>query len=151
MGFIKDLRNQGMTVHGNAIRSEAKKRFPVIYPTKDLAIFRASYDWLKRFMRRNNLVERRVTSVGQKIPENAQELARNWLKNIKEIREQCQIVGNIDEIPMWFDLPSTTSIDFKGMKTIQSRTTGKEKLRYTVVLIVLSTGQKLPPMVISED
>ena len=57
-------------------------------------------------------------------------------------------MGNMDETPMWFDLPSNTSIDFKGVKTIRSRTTGKEKLRYTVVLTVLSTGHKLPPMII---
>ena len=37
---------------------------------------------------------------------------------------------------------------FKGLKTIKSRTTGNEKLRFTVVLTALANGAKLKPMLI---
>ena len=45
-------------------------------------------------------------------------------------------------------MPLNRTIDFRGVKTVASKTTGKEKLRYTVVLAVFADGSKLPPMII---
>ena len=47
------------------------------------------------------------------------------------------------ESPDWFDLPSPETYDFKGLRTIRSKTTGDEKLRFTVVLSMLVNGAKL--------
>ena len=57
-------------------------------------------------------------------------------------------IGNMDETPMWFDLPASKSYDFKGVKVVPAKTTGKEKLRYTVVLAAMANGAKLPPLII---
>jgi hypothetical protein len=54
----------------------------------------------------------------------------------------------MDETPLWFDLPSTRTYDFRGVRTVKARTTGKEKLRYTVILSAMADGTKLPPIVI---
>ena len=57
------------------------------------------------------------------------------------------IVG-MDESPQWFDLPNSGKYDFRGVKAVKANTTGKEKLRYTVVLAAMADGTKLPGMVI---
>ena len=46
------------------------------------------------------------------------------------------------------DMPSSRSYDFRGVKSVPAKTTGKEKLRYTVVLSAMADGSKLAPMVI---
>ena len=54
----------------------------------------------------------------------------------------------MDETPPWFDIPATTTMDFAGVKTVTSKTTGAEKLRFTAALTVTSTGQRLPMYII---
>ena len=83
---------------------------------------------------RNKLVRRRVTSVGQKVPPNAPQLCEKFLNVMKDLNGAYQVILNMDETPMYFDLPSSHCIDFKGVKTVTMKTTGNEKLRYTVVL-----------------
>ena len=57
-------------------------------------------------------------------------------------------IGNMDETPMYFDMPGNTSVDFVGNKTIIIKTTGHEKQHLTVVLACLADGTKVKPMVI---
>ena len=54
----------------------------------------------------------------------------------------------MDETPLTFDLPSNTTIDETGNKTISIRTCGYEKSGFTVVLACMADGKKLPPMII---
>ena len=54
----------------------------------------------------------------------------------------------MDEPPLFFDLPNSRTYDFRGVKAVNAKTTGKEKLRYTVVLVAMADGTKLPAMVI---
>ena len=64
----------------------------------------------------------------------------------------------MDEIPCYFDMPSSTTFDLKGVKTVKVRTTDNEKLRFTAVLIagvrkisVHYEGISLPPLVIFKN
>ena len=114
--------------------------------------FRASNGWLVRFVSRNKLSCSTVTSQGQKVPSNASDLAKEFLQythhHIKSKDFQPSFIANMDETPVWFDLPSSRSYDFRGVKYVPAKTTGKEKLRYTVVLAAMADGKKLPTMVI---
>ncbi len=56
----------------------------------------------------------------------------------------------MNKTPLWFDLPSSKSYDFRGVKTVPAKTTGKRKLRYTVLLAAMASGKKLPTMIILE-
>ena len=49
---------------------------------------------------------------------------------------------------MWFDMPRNSTIDFKGVREVPVKTTGSDKLRFTVVLGYMASGEKLPPMII---
>lgn len=57
-------------------------------------------------------------------------------------------IGNMDEVPLTFDVPSNKSIDVKGTKTVTIKTTGHEKTHYTAVLACCADGTKLPPLLI---
>jgi hypothetical protein len=72
-----------------------------------------------------------------------------YTKEMTDARNfELRSIGNMDETPLWFDLPCSKSYDFRGVKPMQARTTGKEKIRYTVVLSAMADGTKLPCMVI---
>ena len=84
-------------------------------------------------IRRNNLTFRRATSVVQKIPDDAPERCDTFLVAMKSLGD-FDIIMNMDETPCYFDMPSSTTFDLKGVKTVKVRTTGNEKLRFTAVL-----------------
>jgi hypothetical protein len=96
-----------------------------------------------------------MTSQGQKVPPDARDLALKFFEDCKEARlkHNCPVfgIGNMDETPMSFDLQSNRTIDFRGVKAVLSKTTGKKKLRYTVVLSALADGTKLSPMIIFKE
>ena len=52
-------------------------------------------------------------------------------------------IGNIDEIPVTFDLPSNTTLDQRGTSTVNICITGHKKTHFTVVLSCLADGTKL--------
>ncbi len=60
-------------------------------------------------------------------------------------------IGNLDEIPLWFDFTSDKTLELKGIKEIPVRVTAKYKVRATLVLCCLANGDKLPPMLIFKE
>ncbi|CAB4399489.1 unnamed protein product [Rhizophagus irregularis] len=52
------------------------------------------------------------------------------------------------ETPVSFDLPSNTTIDELGTRSVSIRITGHEKANFTVVLTCMADGTKLPPLII---
>ena len=57
-------------------------------------------------------------------------------------------IGNMDETPLWLDMPRDTTITRQGDRTVWIRTTGHDKMRFTVVLSAMADGRKLKPYVI---
>ena len=72
--------------------------------------------------RRNNLVHHRVTSVGQKVPKNAVEIAKQFLEDKKDIGEFANL-RNMDQTPCYSDIPRSSTIDKKGVETVKVKTT----------------------------
>ncbi|XP_075742515.1 uncharacterized protein LOC119169112 isoform X1 [Rhipicephalus microplus] len=57
-------------------------------------------------------------------------------------------IGNADETPVWFDMPSLTTITQCGAKDLKLLSTGNEHSRFTVMLACTADGRKLPPFII---
>jgi hypothetical protein len=57
-------------------------------------------------------------------------------------------IGNSDQTPVYFAIPSNVAVNEKGVKTVLIRGTGDEKARITVMLGVLADGRKQPSYVI---
>ena len=49
-------------------------------------------------------------------------------------------LGNMDEVPLTFDVLSNKTVDVKRAKTITIKTSGNEKTHYTVVLVCCADG-----------
>jgi hypothetical protein len=57
-------------------------------------------------------------------------------------------IGNMDEVPLIFDVPSNRTVGNNGATTITVKTSGHEKTHYTAVSACCADGTKLPPMLI---
>jgi len=103
-------------------------------------------------MSRHNLVNRRKTTVAQRLPENYNEQQSEFLSYIlfrrKEYDYPLSLIGNMDETPMAFNLPSNTTVEQRGTKIVSILSTGHEHANFTVVLACMADGTKLPPVII---
>jgi hypothetical protein len=101
-------------------------------------------------MKRNNLSVRFSTSVGQKLPSEREAKVVKFHLYLRENLfgvDSCQF-GNMDEVPVSFDMPSSRIVNLKGAKEVSVATTGHERSDFTVVLFITSDGSKLPPIMI---
>lgn len=57
-------------------------------------------------------------------------------------------IGNMDETPLWMDMPGDTTVTHRGQRSVPLRTTGHDKARFTVVLAAMADGRKLKPYVV---
>lgn len=114
--------------------------------------FKATRGWCSRFMLRRNLVLRVKTKMAQKLPADLEHKILNFQRYVIRARQRhdypLALIGNMDETPVYFDLPGNRTVNKRGDKTVFVRTTGHERQRFTVVLACLADGTKLPPMVI---
>ena len=55
---------------------------------------------------------------------------------------------NMDETPLYFDMPTSRTISKKGVREVRIRSTGAEKKHLTVILACTASGIMLPPMLI---
>ena len=84
--------------------------------------FAFSHKWLDGLMVRNNLSNRRRTTVAQHLPDDLIEKQQEFLAFIMYRRIQHDyplgLIGNMDETPVTFDLPSSTTVDEMGTRTV---------------------------------
>ena len=92
------------------------------------------------------------TTIAQKLPcEYERKIIEFHKYDINKRKKLCFEIGqlgNMDEVPLMFDVPSNKTVDVKGAKTITIKTSGNEKTRYTVVLACCADGTKLPPLLL---
>ena len=58
------------------------------------------------------------------------------------------MMGNMDEIPLWLDMPGGTTISRVGERTVSVRNTGHNNGRFTVILAAMADGRKVKPFVV---
>jgi transposase-like protein len=143
--FVKKMREEKNCVTTLMIQDKALELGKIL----GLEDFKASRSWVARFKDRNNLVQRARTQVAQKFPEDAPLIIKNFLKNSQEITKNInkEYIISFDETPIWFDMLRSSTIDFRGVREVQIKTTGNDKLRFTVVLAFTASGKKLPPAI----
>lgn len=146
--WVEEQRKCGFVVTRNMIRLRAL----ACAKQSKITDFKGTISWCSRFLKRNDLVLRQRTKLAQKLPEDLEEKITLFQSVVIKMRKKEQYdlsqIGNMDETPVWFDMPTSKTVSAKGEKTVLVRTTGHEKSRFTVVLSCLADGTKLKPMVV---
>ncbi len=116
------------------------------------ADFKASMGWCRRMMRRNGLSLRRRTSLAQRLPADFREKLVTYQRYVIKLRKKHEYpldqMGNADQTPVFFDMPTSVTVHKRGDKSVIVQSTGNEKRRVTVMLSCLTDGTKLPLYVI---
>jgi len=76
--------------------------------------FRASQGWVDKFLKRNSFPIRRRTTVGQKLPQDLIDEVIRFIMISRKLHYQKEyplsFIGNMDETPLWLDMPGETTI-----------------------------------------
>jgi len=124
--WIMEKRENGNAVTRKLITCKAislSKNREFLLNNPGIAGFKFSSKWLDGFLGRYDLTQRRRTTVAQQLPSDLIEVQQSFLSYVLYMRMQhnypLKYIGNMDEMPMWFDLPSNTTINKKGEKLYQ--------------------------------
>lgn len=92
-------------------------------------------------MRRNGLSVRATTSVGQHLPGNWPELVAKFRKYVKEVGQSVRPkdLGNMDEVPVSFDMPGNYTVEERGTQDVSIATTGKLLFSCSYLCIPIET------------
>ena len=116
------------------------------------ADFTASHGWLERFLGRHSLSLRRKTTVSRRLSRDLVPKVTAFIIKTRRLRMKkkysLSLIGNMDETPLWLDMPGETTVTHTGDRSVTIRTTGHDKGRFTVVLAAMADGRKLSPYVV---
>uniref|UniRef100_A0A8C8VPE3 HTH CENPB-type domain-containing protein n=1 Tax=Pelusios castaneus TaxID=367368 RepID=A0A8C8VPE3_9SAUR len=151
--WVTECRQNGNIVTRTNIRLRALQMAKSgKYQSEGIQTFLASIGWCSRFMNRYGLCLRQRTKISQKLPKDLEckvSLFQKFIiKQCKKHNYELGDIGNMDEMPMTFDLPCNQTVASIGEKTVFVRSTGNEKNHFTVVLSCLANGTKLRPVII---
>ena len=153
--WISDRRSKRLYVSRKMVVVKAKELFEEEESIREEAksdTFAGSNGWLYRFFQRHCITIRRKTTMAQKLPEQLAPKVINFILYVRLLRNLNKYLNfdmiAMDETAVWFDMPTDTTVDFKGVKSVPIKTTGHEKSRITVILAARASGQKIKPTLI---
>ena len=107
--WVSERRLQGIAVSTVEIHLQGR----LIAKKLGLQDFKGSADWCYGFMRRKELSIRRRTHISQKLPEDYEDklvqFQRFIIKQRKTYDFELSQIGNADQTPLTFDLPSAST------------------------------------------
>jgi hypothetical protein len=147
VAWVLQMRDLQLPIQRKDIIRQAKR---LISPHQ--SNFQASAGWMDKFLLCNSLTLRKTTSIQQKLPPQLEKQLATFMGELKTIREYHKFplayILNMDETPIWFDMPRGYTVAEKGAKQVRIRGTGADKRRISIVLTASATGTMLKPMII---
>ncbi len=84
--------------------------------------FRASDGWLQKFLQRQHFSLRRKTTVSQRLPQDLVPKVTGFIMYTRKLRHHkgypLSHIVNMDETPLWFDMPGETTITRTGERSV---------------------------------
>ena len=131
--WIMESRQNGFIITRTNIRIRALSilKDPAFQKHKS-GDFVASMGWCNRFMNRHHLCLQTRTKLAQKLQKELETKIYSFqcftINLRKRFNYDLSQIGNMDETPVCFDMPSNRTVERKGAKTVFVKTTGHEKL-----------------------
>ena len=101
--WVRERRASCNIVDSRAIKQKAISIARAADPD---SMFCASSGWLHRFLHRNGLVCRRISSTGRDLPKNTAEIINNWFAECEYLlNKNKKEIFNMDETAIYLDSP----------------------------------------------
>lgn len=84
-------------------------------------------------MRRHSIVLRAKTPVAQKLPKDLEAKIETFYKDVqnltvkREWKYSTELIGNMNETPLYFDMIPSRSLEKRGAKEVRVKSTGAQK------------------------
>ncbi|MES9880141.1 MAG: hypothetical protein ABW185_04590 [Sedimenticola sp.] len=147
LAWFNERRSAGIRVTGKALKYEALR----LHKAGGNQSFKASCGWFRRFKTRNNISFRRTTHVAQHSRELTDDRVDNFLRftiKMRKLRDYSDSeIANMDETPVWMEMPGKVTLNEKGANSVTVSSTGHEKEKLTVTLGAYADGTKMAPLV----
>ncbi len=108
--------------------------------------------WLEKFLKSNSFSLRRRTTVSLRLPQDLIPKDSSFIIHVRKLgmstRYQLPSIGNMDETPIWLDMPGDTSVSRIGERSVSVCATGHDKGCFTIILAAMADGRKLKPFVV---
>ena len=95
-----------------------------------------STGWLKHFKQRYNIVNRKAGSTLIRKDEHELSMLLSFVKKVNKLinSDEYYAIINIDEMGLYYDSKIERTLDVKGTKRVEIKTTGREKQRISIIL-----------------
>lgn len=149
--WIINQRAEAFVVRRLEIQNLAMELAPIF--DISLVKFKASNHWVDGFLTRYELSLRRSTTLfkledGEVVKRAL--LFKAFIDNLNFAEYKLSNIIAMDETSVFFGSPNQTTIDRKGISSINIPSTGYESTRITCILAIDCNGKKLPPMLITK-
>jgi len=148
MSWLFLLREIGIPVSIKALILKASH----IDPAFGELAYSTRYQVVRRLCHANCLSLRRGTHQSQGHPQEAVDLALQWITTIRPIVSEAtrpkKVILNMDQTAVFFSLTPRTTLNLSGERTINVTKTASAAHRATVAVTVSADGDMLDPMII---
>ncbi|EEU38504.1 uncharacterized protein NECHADRAFT_88606 [Fusarium vanettenii 77-13-4] len=164
-----ERRAQGKVATTSWFRRKAQAIYKELYPDQS-SRFPFSTGWWRGFLRRHNIVKRRVTKQSTKRPEDYIDVVNRFLRFIRRIstlrfqsraitmilnspkrRFYRRLILNLDETPIPFEYLDGFTWEIRGAKSVSGKSdrSGWNKRQATLILYIFADGEfRLRPTII---
>ena len=84
--------------------------------------------------------------VSQRLPQDLIPKVSSFVLWVRKLRQEHQYplsaIGNMDETPLWLDMPGDPTVARVGERSVSVQVTGHDKGRFTVILAAMADGRK---------
>ncbi len=146
LASVFEMRQQGLPVNTRTLRKEAA-RVSDEFKTKST---QAKISSVYRFIKKVGLSNRVSTHVAQKDHRETEEESTHFLTLMRQKVSGMdpEDVLNMDQTPIPYSFPSSRTLEKKGAKTINVRTSTTDTKRATLAATVTASGKLLTPFLI---
>lgn len=141
---VFELREQGIGVTVNLVMLRASQLSRQLRekPTRV-----ARYHSVRRWLVTHGYVHRMGTHVAQKSPSETAAEASDYMETVrpKVANRNKDYVYNMDQTPVFFALHRKKTLEKKGNKTVNVRSSNTDTKRMTVGVTITASGRKLSP------
>jgi hypothetical protein len=110
------------------------------------------YGIVRRFLRAHNIVYRAATHEAQKAPQESQDAAKAFVLSlvptINAPNRQLKYIVNMDQTPVYFSMTPKTTLETRGVRTVNVRSSSGSTMRVTVAVTVTAGGDLLTPLLV---
>ena len=151
--WVYEKRSKMLHVSRKVIMGKAKSIFDE--KNEDPAVkdaFIASRGWCEKFMRRPGFSLRRKTTTAQKDPAYMVDRSAGYIMHVRRLQKQFNFhdtdIIAMDEIPVWDDMVSNTTVEKTGSQEVYMKSTGHDKVCVSVCLAGKADGTRLKPFIV---